>query len=284
MAAQRIRVVTDVSCELSDEQRNALNITLVPGYINRGDDSTLFDGANLDRVKYYDELKNLNPLPTTAAPAPGVVQEIIDGLISDADHLILITIPRTISAYYEAFRLGTAHLPEGSVTLLESGTLSMGQDVQVQVAAEVAAETGNLAQVLDAVKRARANTRMCMALDTLENLRRSGRVNMAQAGLATLLQLKPILTMKDAETETLARVRTFRKVRLELLRLLRAEAPLERLVIGHANNPDSARWLAGEVADIAPETPRLVNVSPIIGTHLGAGMIGFASLKAGWRD
>ena len=284
METQRIRVVTDITSELSPEEQEALQVTLVPGYIEQGGESTLYDGTNLDRVKYYDGLKNQDPLPTTAAPAPGVVQEIVDKVFADADHLVLITLPRTISAYYEAFRLGSAHLPEGSVTLLESGTISMDQSYQVRIAAEVAAETGDLAQVLDAVKRVRANALMCVALDTMENLRRSGRVNMATAGLASLLQIKPILRMKDGEVLTLAKVRTFRKARLELLRLLRAEGPLERLAIVHVNNPEGAQWLAGEVADIAPETPPLVNASPVFGTHLGVGMVGFASLRAGWRD
>jgi len=284
MGSQRIRVVTDMTSEIDEQEQQALQITLVPGYINQGEETTLYDGSNLDLTKYYDSLKHQNPLPTTAAPSPGVVQEVLDKLMEDADHLLLITLPRSLSAYYEAFRLGSAHLPEGSVTLLESGTVSMEQGYQVQVAAEVAAETGDLAQVLDAVKRVRANALMCVALDTMENLRRSGRVNLATAGLATLLQIKPILSMKDGQAQTMARVRTFRKARLELVRLLRAQAPLERLAILHVNNPDDARWLAEEAADVAPAEPRLVNASPVFGTPLGVGMVGFASLRAGWRD
>ena len=126
MGTQRIRVVSDITCEVNEEQQQKLQIRLVPGYINRGGESTLYDGHNLDRVEYYDSLKHEDPLPTTAAPSPGVVTEILDELFEDADHLLLITLPRNLSAYYEAFRLGSAHLPEGSVTLLESGTLSMG--------------------------------------------------------------------------------------------------------------------------------------------------------------
>ncbi len=284
MESQRIRVVSDITCEVSEAIQQKLQIRLVPGYINRGGESTLYDGHNLDRVEYYDSLKHEDSLPTTAAPSPGVVQEILDEVFEDADHLLLITLPRNLSAYYEAFRLGSAHLPEGSVTLLESGTTSMDQGFQVQIAAEVAAESGDLAQVLDAVKRVRANSLMCAALDTMENLRRSGRVNLATAGLATLLQIKPILSMTDGEATTLARVRTFRKARLELLRLLRVEAPLERLAVLHVNNPGGAQWLADEVADIAPGDVPSINVSPVFGTHLGVGMVGFASLKAGWRD
>ncbi len=284
MAAQGVRVVTDVSCELDRDTLERLQVTLVPGYINEGEQSTLFDGFNLDRVKYYDDLKDKDPLPTTAAPAPGVVQEILEKAFAEAGHLLMITLPRSLSAYYESFRLGSEHFPQGSVTLLESGTISTAQDMQILVAAEVAAGGGTLEQALDAVQRARANTVSATALATMENLRRSGRVNMATAGLATLLQIKPILSVSDSEVITHARVRTFRKARLELVRMMQQQAPFERLVISHTNNLDDAHWLAEQGADLVPEPATLVNSSPIMGTHLGAGTLGYTALRAGWSD
>lgn len=284
MDSQRIRVVTDVSSEIPKEKLDELHITLLPGYINRGDDSTLFDGFNLDRVRYYDELPDQNPLPTTAAPAPGVAQELLARVFEDADHLLIITLPRGVSAYYEAFRLGSADLPEGSVTLLESGTISSSQDMQVLAAAETAAAGGSLDDALAAVKKARAATVSATALSTVEFLRRSGRVNMAQAGLATLLQIKPILALTEGEVVTYARVRTFRKARLELRRMMREQGPYERMVIGHSNNPDDAGWLAQEGADLVAQPAQIVNTSPIMGTHLGPGTLGYTGLQAGWRD
>ncbi len=284
MSAQAIRIVTDVSSELEKETLSEMKISLVPGYINEGDDSTLFDGFNLDRKRYYDELRDKNPLPTTAAPAPGIVREILDTVFDEADHLVIITLPRNVSAYQESFRLGSEHLPEGSVTLVDSGTLGSSQDMQVLAAAETAQAGGSLEMVLDAIKRARSGTVSATALSTMENLRRSGRVNMAQAGLATLLQIKPILAMVDGEVETYARVRTFRKVRLELLRMLREQGPYDRLVVEHANNLQDATWLAEQAGDLVTKSPHIGMISPIMGTHLGPGAVGYTGLKTGWRD
>ncbi len=284
MGSQAIRVVTDVSSELEKETLDELKITLVPGYINEGDESTLFDGFNLDRKRYYDELRDKNPLPTTAAPAPGIVREILDKVFGEADHLVIITLPRNVSAYQESFRLGSEHLPEGSVTLVDSGTLGSSQDMQVLAAAETAQAGGSLEMVLDAIKRARSGTVSATALSTMENLRRSGRVNMAQAGLATLLQIKPILAMVDGEVETYARVRTFRKARLELLRMLREQGPYDRLVVEHANNPQDADWLAEQAGELVAGSPHIGMISPIMGTHLGPGAVGYSGLKTGWRD
>lgn len=284
MGSQGIRVVTDVSSELTKETLDELKITLVPGYINEGDDSLLFDGFNLDRVRYYNELKDKDPLPTTAAPAPGIVQEILDGLAQEAEHLVLITLPRSLSAFQESFRLGSEHLPEGSVTLIDSGTIASSQDTQVIAAAETAQAGGSLENVLDAVKKARAATVSASALSTMENLRRSGRVNMAQAGLATLLQIKPILAVVDGEVVTHARVRTFRKARLELLRMLKEQGPFERLVVEHSNNERDAGWLAEQAADLVTGSMHIGLISPIIGTHLGQGALGYTGLKTGWRD
>ena len=284
MGSQGIRVVTDVSSELTKETLDELEITLVPGYINEGDDSLLFDGFNLDRVRYYNELKDKDPLPTTAAPAPGIVQEILDGLAQEAEHLVLITLPRSLSAFQESFRLGSEHLPEGSVTLIDSGTIASSQDTQVIAAAETAQAGGSLENVLEAVKKARAATVSASALSTMENLRRSGRVNMAQAGLATLLQIKPILAVVDGEVVTHARVRTFRKARLELLRMLKEQGPFERLVVEHSNNERDAGWLAEQAADLVTGSMHVGLISPIIGTHLGQGALGYTGLKTGWRD
>ncbi|MCY4525319.1 MAG: DegV family protein, partial [Anaerolineaceae bacterium] len=275
MSSQAIRVVTDVSSELEKETLDELKITLVPGYINEGDESTLFDGFNLDRKRYYDELRDKNPLPTTAAPAPGIVREILDKVFGEADHLVILTLPRNVSAYQESFRLGSEHLPEGSVTLVDSGTLGSSQDMQVLAAAKTAQAGDSLEMVLDAIKRARAGTVSATALSTMENLRRSGRVNMAQAGLATLLQIKPILAMVDGEVVTYARVRTFRKARLELLRLLREHGPYDRLVVEHANNPQDADWLAEQAGDLVTNSPHIGMISPIMGTHLGPGAVGY---------
>lgn len=284
MGSQGIRVVTDVSSEMTKETLDELNITLVPGYINDGDESLLFDGFNLDRARYYSELKDKDPLPTTAAPAPGIVQEIVNRVFEEAEHLVLITVPRGISAYHESFRLGSEHLPEGSVTLIDSGTISASKDMQVLAAAETAQAGGSVEDVLDAIKKARSATVSATALSTMENLRRSGRVNMAQAGLATLLQIKPILELVDGEVVTHARVRTFRKARLELLRRLREQGPYERLVIEHANNDQDAGWLVEQASDLVQGSTHTGFISPITGTHLGPGAVGYTGLKAGWRD
>ena len=284
MGSQGIRVVTDVSSELKKEILDELKITLVPGYINEGDESLLFDGFNLDRGRYYSELKDKDPLPTTAAPAPGVVKEILDKVCEEAEHLVLITVPRSVSAYHESFRLGSEHLPEGSVSLVDSGTISASKDMQVLAAAETAQAGGSVDDVLDAISKARSATVSATALSTMENLRRSGRVNMAQAGLATLLQIKPILELVDGEVVTHARVRTFRKARLELLRLLREQGPYERMIIEHANNEGDAGWLVEQSADLVQGSTHTGFISPITGTHLGPGALGFTGLKAGWRD
>ncbi|MDE0609549.1 MAG: DegV family protein [Anaerolineaceae bacterium] len=284
MGSQGIRIVTDVSSELTKETLDELKITLVPGYINEGDESVLFDGHNLDRVRFYNELKDKDPLPTTAAPAPGIVQEILDKLSEEAEHLVLITLPRNLSAYQESFRLGSEHLPEDRVTLIDSGTVGSSQDTQVLAAAETAQAGDGLEDVLAAITRARSNTVSAAALSTMENLRRSGRVNMAQAGLATLLQIKPILEVVDGEVVTHARVRTFRKARLELLRMLKEEGPFERLVVEHANNEGDANWLADQAADLVTGTTHIGLISPILGTHLGQGALGYTGLKTGWRD
>jgi DegV family protein with EDD domain len=283
MATQKIRFVTDSTCDLPDELVEKWQIGVVPIFVNIGDASYADDGESLDRVDYYDRLPTLSPFPTTAAPSPGMVKECVDQLFEDADHIVILTAPASLSAIYDSMRLGSAHLPADRVTLIDSGTVTMALGYQVLIAAEVAAETGDLAQVLAAIQKVRDNLRFVAVLHTLDNLRRSGRINLAAAGIGTLLQVKPAITVIDGVVEVLARVRTDKRAQAELVERVRGCVPLDRLTLLHTNNPEGAAWLKEQVADILPDSVHIINATPALGTHSGAQALGFVGLRTDWR-
>jgi DegV family protein with EDD domain len=118
---------------------------------------------------------------------------------------------------------------------------------------------------------------------SLDNLRRSGRINLVSAGLGTLLQVKPIVTIEDGEIGVLSRVRTTKRAQQELVNMIREQAPLDRLTLLHANNLDGVNWMREQIGDVAPEVTYEVNVSPVLGTHVGTSALGFVTLNQMWR-
>jgi DegV family protein with EDD domain len=275
--------VTDSTCDIPAEVIERYQITVVPTYVNIGDDSYADDGKQLDRTDYYNRLPTMTPFPTTAAPSPGVAKQHIEAAFADADHVIILTAPARLSAIYEAMRLGAADLPPDQVTLIDGETVTMALGYQVQIGAEVAAETGDVEQVITAIKQVRANCLMNAMIDSLDNLRRSGRINLAAAGIGSLLQIKPIVTIDNSEVVVLSRVRTGKRDREELVNRIREQAPLERLSLLHANNLEGLAWMREQVADVAPETVYEININPTLGTHVGAHCLGFVTVKQNWR-
>jgi DegV family protein with EDD domain len=160
----------------------------------------------------------------------------------------------------------------------------MGLGWQVIIAAETAEATGDVEAVKDAVQRVRNNQRVYAALDTLEYLRHSGRVSWASAGIGALLQIKPILDVREGEVKSHSRVRTFKRAFEELVTLAREQAPLDRLAIMHADNAQGAQELKEALKEIAPADTITVNITPTIGTHIGPGGLGFASVSKSWRN
>ncbi len=284
MAFKKIKFVTDSTCDIPDELIRKWGITVVPTFVNVGEDSYADDGVQLDRTDYYNRLPSLTPFPTTAAPSPGLARQKIEEAFKDADHVMIVTAPAKLSAIYEAMRIGSADIPPDQRTLIDSTMVTMGLGFQVLIGAEVAAETGDVAQVEAAMARVRANCKVVALVNSLDNLRRSGRINLASAGIGSLLQIKPIVNVGDSAITVLSRVRTARRAREETVDLLRAQAPMERLALLHANNLEGVAWMREQIADIAPPEILEVNITPTLGTHVGVGSLGFVTVKENWRQ
>lgn len=285
MTSRKIKFITDSTADIPDHLVEKWDITVVPTFVNIGDQSFADDGVQLDREDYYNQLRTLDPIPTTSAPSPGYAAELVAKAFEGADHLVIITLPKKLSGTFEAIRYGVEQLPPNSATMIESGTLSMAMGYQVLVGAQVAQDTdGDLDAVVDAVQRVKDTFQLAALLEVLDHVRRSGRVNPIVTGIGNLLQIKPILTVRDGEVTNLARVRTVSKAKQELVRIARAQAPLESITFIHTNNLEGVEWLRNELADILPDEVFVVRANTSLGTHIGPGVIAFATLTSKWRQ
>ena len=275
-----IRIVTDSTCDLPEATINEYGIIVVPLYINIGSRGYL-DGVDLSREEFYECLPGYNPLPTTAAPSPERFRQAYEGLAADgAAEILSIHISISLSAVVDAAHLGAQETQAVPVTVFDSGQLSMGTGFLVVAAAKAAAEGRSMAEIVALLEELTSRTHVFAALDTLEFLRRSGRMNGAVAGLGTLLQIKPLLKMHNGNP-TAERVRTSSGAIKRLINLLSDLAPLEQAAILHSYAPDKGEHLRQLVPHLLPagEVPS-VNITPVIGAHIGPGAVGFACITA----
>lgn len=284
MTFKKIRFIADSTCDIPPDVLQKWNITLIPAFVNYGGGSYADDGVELDRVAYYEQLPSMTSQPTTAAPSPGLTESIITKVAAECDHVVMLTVPAKLSGIYNAFRLGASSLPEDTYTLIDSGTTTMAMGFQVLVGAEVAAATGDVDAVVKAIARARDHIRLYAAPESMVYLRRSGRVGWAAAGAATLLQIKPIISLTDGVVESTARVRTFGKAVEKMMELALEQAPFDRLALLHTNNPEGALEMKQHMGSAVPEATYIINVTPVLGTHVGPKALGVITLNQGWRQ
>lgn len=282
---KKIRFVADSTCDLPPDLVERYRIGVIPCFINQGEDSYADDGRQLVRDDFYRQLPGMRPYPTTSAMSPGLAKKIIEQTFEGADHLIILSVSSKLSGVINVLRLGMADLPPERVTLLDSLSLTMGLGWQVLLGAETAEQTGDLVQVLDIIAQVRDSQRIYFALDTLEFLRRGGRVSWTAASMGSLLQIKPIIAVLDGEVKSISRVRTYARALDEIVRLAHARAPLERLALLYAKDPEPAHLLYERLRDIAPAyAPLMISVTPTIGVHTGPGGIGICTVSAIRRE
>jgi DegV family protein with EDD domain len=277
--AVRVKLIVDSTNDLPSEWLVRWDVAVLTAFVNFGEESFLDDGIALPKAEFYRRLTTSRVLPGTAAPAPGTAQQLIRQQLENAEHVVAFTVASQFSSIYNIVRLAAQEVDSERVTVYDSGTVSMGLGWIVAAAAQVAEQGGGVDDVLAAAKSAREHTRLYAAIDTLEYLRRSGRVNTLVASLGTLLQIKPIIDVRDGAVTTAQRTRTMSRARQVLIDLAHQQMPLKRLAVLHTDFPDGAASLRQELADIAPTDTLIVDVTTAIGAHIGPGAVGIATVK-----
>ncbi len=274
-----IGIVTDSTCDLPEEITTQHRIMVVPLYINFGLESYL-DGIDLSREAFYTRLPDCDPPPTTAMPGSQMFLEAYERLADEgATEILSVHIARSLSAVVDTAHLAAreASMP---VTVFDSGTLSLGTGFLVWAAAEAAAQGSSMGEIVALMKEQSQRTHVFAALDTLEFLRRSGRMNRVMAALGGWLQMKPLLKMYEG-TPTAERIRTAEAATQRLVTLLEEQLPLERVALVHTHALEKAHDLRQKAKHLLPEGDILsVDITPVFGTHLGPGAVGFACIGA----
>lgn len=278
----KLGIVTDSTSDLPQHIIDEHGIEVVPAVLVL-DGKSYADGEGISREEYYTRLPDMKEAPTTAAPSSGDFlvrfQKLFD---SGCDHILAIHAAVELTAIVSVARLA-AHDFRERITVLDSGSLTLGLGFQVLAAVQAKLDGLSLEGILDSIRSTRERGKVMAALDTMEYLRRSGRVPSAVAALGGLLSIKPIVELLDGEVKPLGAVRTTRQAGERIYNALQALGPLERLAILHTNAEHRARQLMDELMQtVSQSIPRdilMVNVTTVIGTHVGPNGLGFAAVK-----
>ena len=277
-----IRIVTDSTCDLPQNVLDQYNITIVPAWVNVGTRS-MSDGIELTHQSFYANLANYGTHPTTAAPAPGVFAEAYGALADEGvTEVVSIHVSADLSGFLNSARLGAESVADRiSVELVDSRNVSLGLGLLVLAAAQLAADGASVDDIITELNKLIPRTVVYCACDTLEYLRRSGRVGFATAGVGSLLKIKPILIVKDGLATSFDRVRTSKKIVPKLVNLLDQAGDLSDLAVIHAASPSSANDLVGALRGRFPSgSSKLVaTIGPAIGCHIGPGAVGLAYIS-----
>ena len=278
----RVRIVTDSTSDVPPELAERLHITVVPAYIQIGTHSYR-DGvssAGLSREEFYAQLPTLATPPTTAVPPAHEFATAYRSLSDEADEVLAIVVSSNLSGMYSVACLGAQQVPGLKVHVVDSGQTSMGLGWMAIAAAEAAASGESAQQILALMADMKSRVRVYAMLDTLEYLRRSGRVSWARAKAAQILRIKPIVELLLGKVGEVGQTRTTRRAIDRLVELARALGPLERLAILHtyASGVDELRRRLADLC--SPAQLPTVAVTTIIGAHVGPRGLGMAAVVA----
>lgn len=276
----KLGIVTDSTSDLPKYLAEQHGIEVIPTILII-DGKEYADGNGISRDDFYNRLPSLRTPPTTAAPSIGDFASRYDLLFArGCDHILSLHAAGTLTTIGNTARQAAQDFP-GRITVLDSGSLSLGLGFQAIAAAE-AAENG-LDAALTAVKSTRERLKVYAALETMEYLRRSGRVPGAVAALGGLLSIKPLIELAEGEVKAIGAVRTTSQANGRILNLLLQNSELERLAVLHTGAEPRAKDFLNTLMQTASQSvPRdilLVNVTSVIGTHLGPHGLGFATVR-----
>ncbi|HEY61466.1 MAG TPA: DegV family protein [Anaerolineae bacterium] len=272
-------IVTDSTSDIPENIAEKYNISIIPAILVVNGKSYK-DGEGITRKQFYEELPHLTIPPTTATPPLNAFQDVYETLLSSGyTNIISVHVAKSLSGIYNTALLA-ARTFNNKIHVIDSEQISLGLGFQAIIAAEQAIQGIQVNPILDKISTIQSKIRVFAMLDTVDYLRRSGRVSWAKARISSLLRIKPFIELRKGFVYNVGQVRTRRKGIIRLKSMLDKLGAIERLAVLHSNAESDALGFASDLVNTVSSHPIIVNVTTILGTHVGPNGLGFATVLA----
>ena len=273
-----VKIVTDSSADLPAQLVQELGITVVPLYVRFGED-IYRERVDISNEEFYEKLQHGPIHPVTIQPTPQDFANVYEGLSQEADGIVSIHISTKLSGTYNCAVQGKEMIEKRCpIEVVDSQLITISLGLVDIAAAAVANAGGNLQQVLEEVKQAIPNIHLLGLLDTLKYLLLGGRIGRAKALLGSILNVKPLLTLKDGEVMPVTQARSRAKGIDKLFDFVKNAESIQDLAVAYSTTPNEAQILVERLGSIFPkERIKLVRLGTTLGVHMGPGalVIGF---------
>ena len=276
-----VHLVCDSTADLDPAFRAAHDVRVVPLKVIFGEE-VFTDGVDISAGDFYKRLAAPGPFPRTSQPTPAEFEAVFRELGADGGAIVCTTISAELSGTYASATQARVALPDLDIRVVDTRNVSVGHYAAVREAVRIVEDGGDADRVVAGIAAVRQTERVLFTVETLEFLRRGGRIGGARALLGSMLDLKPVLEIRDGVIEPVARVRTYPRAIDRVVSDFAQAATAwggADLVVAHADRPEIAAALIERMRPHASGTPALTVVGPVIGCHSGPGAIGIGFHK-----
>lgn len=278
----KVIVVTDSTTYIPQELKNKYPLETVPLVVIWGTEQYL-DGVDITPNQFYTRLQSAETMPSTSQTTPNTFKLMYEKLLADGFDIISMHISAKLSGTMDSAIQAKAIVKSDRIEIIDSETTGMALGFQALTVARAAANGASLKDCVKLAHKTKEHTGILFAVQTLEFLHRGGRIGGAAAFLGTMLNLKPILELREGRIEAAGKVRTMNKAIDKTIEMMKGKVngntPV-RIAVQHANAYDEAQKLLDKIIRSFPENSisesLIAEVSPVIGTHLGPGAIGIS--------
>ncbi|HWQ45252.1 MAG TPA: DegV family protein [Longilinea sp.] len=275
-----IRIVTDSTCDLSPELVAQYGITVIPVFVNI-DNKSYQDGVDINKQDFYQKLVQTPGGISTSTPGPEILKGVYKKLFAEgATQILSIHISSTLTNWVNTARLASQDFKESSIHVFDPGQLSLGTGFAVIKAAELIRSGVKMGEIIPQLVEFSQRIFAFTSIDTLEYLRRSGRVSKLEYALGSVLQLKPILHIHSGSLG-IERVRTRYASYSRLIEMVKALGPLEQIAVLYTRTRSLGEQLLSMASGLVPDgiQPVFAEATPVLGLHLGPDAVGLVAVK-----
>lgn len=276
-----IRIITDSLCDLTMDYAKELNIDILPLTVRFGENDYKC-GIDLTNEAFYDKLTNDSNNPTTAAVNPYEFEEIFQKYIDAGDEIVAIIFSKYMSATFQSASIAAENVKSDHLHLIDCENGAMGQTLLIQTAVSMRDEGKSATEIADTIRNLLPKTMTYIVVDSLEYLKRGGRISKSAALIGGLMKLHPVLQVVADGAKPVDKVKGKKSANAWLINKLQ-EAPADtnyKLVIGHSNAPERAEALKEQFREAGITNEIFITcIGPVVGTHIGPNCLGIGYIE-----